>query len=328
MTHRKILYTLNLQLSMNQDNNDSPIDPMSNSQGAPQDTSAVVPPAPPVSPSLSDQPTQTIPDLMQPPSLADTPSIFNPPPPQPGSEQMASGNMGLPPVEQPAEQPIPPVAQTVLSPFNQDQVSPWPGSPPQQDTSGPIPTFVSPPAGISPLPDLTPISPTGFSSPSSLPPEPPTPEPTESIPTDLSHLVGNSEGEDSNLQTQSPQLETLIVTPAPTPSEAQVISNSGSGFPKWIFIIGGIVLLAVIGASAYFILGIGRPSEQSSPTSETTLLPTITQPAAIMPIETPWPATAGGSFGNLGGSTAGGQIRTPTPSGTSAIDIIRQRQGM
>ena len=104
-----------------------------------------------------------------------------------------------------------------------------------------------------------------------------------------------------------------------------MVATAGSGFPGWVLIVGTVVLLAVIGASAYFILGVGR-SDQSAPESPPieqpisapTVVPTI--PVEISPVVTP------GSFGNLNGATPSGiKSPSPSPTGSSAFERLKQR---
>lgn len=145
------------------------------------------------------------------------------------------------------------------------------------------------------------------------------PQPTDTAPTDLSHLVDNSPQQEipSNYTTPVTQPETLVVPPNGGETVAPSVPMEGghSGIPKWVIGVGAALLLAVVGASAYFILGIGRPVETTSlPAVEETSQQLSTPPT---PLPTPQTATSSG-FGALGAS--------PTPAATSAADLIRQRQ--
>lgn len=157
---------------------------------------------------------------------------------------------------------------------------------------------------------------------------------TESAPTDLSHLVsGGATGEVPAAST-IPQPETLVVSPAPTSQDAQVVTGSGShGFPKWIFAVGGLVLLLVVLGSAYFILGVGK-SEQATTSVPAVQQPLTNPPKAILPTTVPTesPATGSAGFGGLGGNTvaptsSAGTSSAQTNGGASALELLRQRQG-
>ncbi len=83
------------------------------------------------------------------------------------------------------------------------------------------------------------------------------------------------------------------------------------------------MLLIVAGASAYFILGFGKPAPAGSTPAVTTEQPPIQAPPAVRTqpiptIATP-PATGSAGFGTIPG--------TGTTQATSAADLLRQRQG-
>lgn len=144
--------------------------------------------------------------------------------------------------------------------------------------------------------------------------------PLETAPTDLSHLIGNNH---SSEQSTVKAPESLVVpsTPAPNP-EIPTIPETHKGIPKWLLGLGGGLLILVIGASAYFILGIGQPGR------ETTSLPAATKTAEVKPpapIPTPVAkpaeqpaATNSASFGQVAGNGSQQQA-------TSAADLLRKR---
>ncbi len=148
------------------------------------------------------------------------------------------------------------------------------------------------------------------------------PSPTESVPTDLSHLISNT-----NSVPGQPAPETLIAPSVSTPEVPNLSTQNHKGMPVWLIGIGIGLLLMVAGASAYFILGIGQPTKTttslpatvatstSSPTTAPVTQPT-SQPA---PIQSGSVATGSANFGELQGS--GSQ------TATSAADLLRQRQG-
>lgn len=146
------------------------------------------------------------------------------------------------------------------------------------------------------------------------------PAPEASAPTDLSHLITNNNQPDENPNVQN--AETLVVPSTPTPELPTNPVTSSGGIPKWLIGVGIGLLILVAGASAYFILGVGRPPEV------TTSIPAEVEPPKEVkdptPVATPpqqAPAEEGSAnFGELeGNSTTSGQ----TPS---AIDAARQRQ--
>lgn len=168
-----------------------------------------------------------------------------------------------------------------------------------------------------------------FSSPEtgSTPPTPP--QSSEAIPTDLSNLVDNPPEATSYMPqadaTAAIQPEPLIVAPSTSSGNevTQAVSASGSsgGFPKILIIIGGIILLGVIAASAYFILGIGKPAESvPTPVSQQPIpTPIVTaSPTPEIPV-----STQSGSFSNLPGATVSA---TPAAGGTAYDRLLRNRQ--
>lgn len=171
---------------------------------------------------------------------------------------------------------------------------------------------------------------TGFSwpNPQPQPPQPNTPPvttqdlygpsvpPPEAAPTDLSHLVANG-SEQPVYAPPVTQPETLVAPQSGTDEIPNMpIENQSGGMPKWVLGLGIGILLAVVGASGYFILGIGKSAE-NTPASlpATTKQQTLTPPPS--PITAPAPATESSSFGEVGG----------TKPATSAADLLKQRQG-
>ena len=217
---------------------------------------------------------------------------------------------------------------------------------PQQPDLGSTPTFSPPTPPITPLdnPLQAPPQPpsidgnTGFSWPNpqsqpqpvqpstppvttqdlygpSVSPPPPPPPPSEAAPTDLSHLVAGNGNEQPIYTPPVTQPETLVTQPGSNEEMPNVpVENHSGGIPKWVIGLGIGILLAVLGTSAYFILGIGKQTE-STPVS----LPITTKQQTLTPPPSPItaPATSSGSFGELSG----------TQPATSAADLLKQRQG-
>jgi len=246
---------------------------------------------------------------------------------------------------------------TPIPPFAPSPTSSWPPSPidpplpttPSESTSTPpagggepIPSTFEPYSPSAVNPATTPTSPldnplgtpTDATTPnwspslptpaSALPSEPPS-SPFGQAPTDLSHLI-DSQPTSNPTETTAPyttavtQPETLVVSPdengSPTPN-IPTQENDHKPFPKWIIGLGVALLIIVVGASGYLILGVGQtePPSVSTPAVQQNQL---TTPPSIAPTPTP-AATESGSFGALDGAT-------PTPQASSAADLIRQRQ--
>ena len=150
--------------------------------------------------------------------------------------------------------------------------------------------------------------------------------PTENAPTDLSQLIAGSGAAPAEPNTQaSVAPETLVVSEsnAEAPQVPTLPTEEHKGIPKWLIGVGIALLLVVIGASAYFILGIGQPQKATTSVPAVTTLTAVKTPAPIatqVPQATQPPqATSSASFGQIGGSSG-------TPQATSAADLIRQRQ--
>ena len=241
-----------------------------------------------------------------------------------------------------------------MDPQNSDPNTPTP-SPVQPDLNSSFPDPLAnpnpPPAPPEPMPEPTPPIPPPIPDPPIQPPAPPTPSgfnwsnptiptadpaspapipsfqaapstpefasptPTDSGPTDLSQLT--NQAEQPVFSPPLSQLETLVVPPSsPEPTTLQT-DGGGHGVPKWIWFVGSGLVLAVAGASAYFILGFGQSQDTTSlPATEQTLI----APPTPSPItQAPSPSTSSSAtFGGISGSGA--------PQATSAADLLRQRQ--
>ena len=147
----------------------------------------------------------------------------------------------------------------------------------------------------------------------------------EQAPTDLSHLISNNSAAETNGQSaQSP--ETLVVPSGNPDATTNIPVESHKSIPKWLIGVGIGLLLVVMGASAYFILGIGQaPKTQSVPavqeTTSTTIKPAT--PIATPPAASPQTASGSANFGQLGGSAP---AATTPPQASSAADLLRQRK--
>lgn len=203
---------------------------------------------------------------------------------------------------------------------------------PQTTPAEPIPTFIPP---------TTPLVYTTQTS--EVNPQPPlgqipnTPEP---VPTDLSQLV-SSDNTVNSLSTPPVPVTTpeILVSSSSSGSEAaQVVTNSSHKPPKWLLIAigGGVLVLALGGAVAYFVFGVGNsetlptsvPAEQTQQ-SDTSL---SNSPSALIPTSPPvlpsqeqtGASSPSATFGNLDGVVP--SPTAVTQQGTSAAELLRQRQ--
>lgn len=240
------------------------------------------PPAQTPPPQETPAPLQT--DIPTPPAQPEPTPTFTPPPPAGNENNQAAGG-SLSSLDNPWETPAQPPSIAGLNPATQPS---W------MTTSG------------NPTENQTPNTP---------------PIPTDSTPTDLSHLITNN---DSSQQAPHPAPETLVVPTSPAP-EIPTMSNEGhKGIPHWLIGLGIGILILVGGTSAYFILGIGQPAKTT-----TSLPATVAKPPEVkapLPITTPIPvqttqptATGSSSFGELEGAAA-------SPQASSAASLLRQRQ--
>lgn len=217
--------------------------------------------------------------------------------------------------------PSPPPATPPPSSFEETSTFP-PQPPPQPEMTPPqppieIPSVTEPSLSSDPSNFNWSPSPTQMPDLSTQPvPENPLPpQPVEQAPTDLSHLVDETAGVYAPPVTQP---ETLVVpTNGSTPDVPNIPNQNGGGIPKWVIGVGTGLLLAVIGASAYFILGIGRGGEQTTSLPATT---TQQQLSAPPPATAPSPSTQNSSAGF-------GTFDETKTQATSAADLLRQRQG-
>lgn len=163
----------------------------------------------------------------------------------------------------------------------------------------------------------------------------------EAGPTDLSHLMNGSTP--AEITTPAPQTlapdSTQPVVPDGQNSKPGDVNQGGSqvvttppsgGFPKWAILVGGVVLILVLAASAYFILGVGSTPEQTTslPAEQA---PLTNPPRTILPAQatpTPMAATPSAGTSSFGALQGGSQPATSSgQSGSSALELLRQRQG-
>lgn len=265
--------------------------------------------APPQTPLPTDNPS-TWPSLPTNPADLATPSTFTPP------TQVLPASNGLPTSDS--------------SPLN----NPWgaPTQPPaidglQQPASQPTWAPNIPTADITSPSQTVPLA-SGLESAGG--PSAPTVNQPEPAPTDLSHLLGNNHQpeSDSTKAGSGPNLssapETLVIPPqtaGPASEVPTLPAQNHKGIPKWLIGVGAGLLIIVIGASAFFILGIGQQQTTTSIPAEVTKTTVKAPPPIKTPVPQPSaPAVASGSanFGELQDSQ--------NQQATSAADLLRQGQ--
>lgn len=290
----------------------------------PSDVPATWPPAQPFSPKTTAEPLSTWPLT----SPLETPATPNSLPTQ-GETNQPLSTWNPQPL---GAQQTPDIASgTNITPAQQ-----WPQPPTPQINPPSLPTDPS---------QLFSTSPAQNAPSTTLPPTPPTsesqnidniPSPTtsfDSAPTDLSHLITDNppippqidNGYPQTAQTNQPSLsipDNIVSQPYNANPDVPNIPSSEKhkGIPKWLIGIGVGLLLIVIGASAYFILGIGQPS--SKPT--TSLPATQAPPKKPTVPQPPNTQTPSGGFGQFEGTPSASPISTPKPA-TSAAELLRQR---
>lgn len=294
--------------------------------------------------SVSPNPNTTVPST---PPLTQSIDTNMPPVVQPSSNPFLSSS--IPPV--PLPEPVPALASAQMNTqsnpaniFNPPTQVAAPGgfpfgtiptgglstelssTPSSTATSTTIPEGTSP-IIQSPSPE-TPVSPIDQTDVQAALSPTSSPQTINNTPTDLSHLIDQSTNANPNSiytpATLSQQPETLIV---PTGDPAVVENTSGGSVPKWLIGIGVVLLISVAAASAYFILGIGKNTSQTTsiPAIPVNTPPQLQAPPTIAPLPTTPSAESPDdtSFGNISAT----QSAQATSSGRqSATSIINQRK--
>lgn len=320
-------------------NNPDPNNPNSGTNPVQPDLGSALPGSPlpdPISPPPMPPPTSTLPDYSQtpPPLLTSTPPTNTPSPTWPTtlpSEPPPTMPTAAPPPLSPLDNPLGVSSQ----PPAIDSISMSPAMPTEPITQDPpAPTFIPTP---SPSATPTSVESSGFSWSNPTPTTPPISEPavtipsqpaspiggpTEPAPTDLSHLVSNSSEPSGIYVPPISQPETLVTPPNNGGTEIPNVptENQGKGIPKWVIGVGVALLLVVVGASAYFILGVGKttPQPESTPATETNQQTLTPPPLQVSPLPAATPTTGSDGFGTFPGGTQ---------QATSAADLLKKKQG-
>lgn len=270
-------------------------------------------------------------------SQSNSPFPTNEPITPPSSDILAPSNPNLPFTSPPSASMSPDLNASNLNtpPTTLNQGSTDLDSTTQTPLSTPLPTFSpQPPTDTSTQTPVVGSIDTSQALPSSS-------DNTEPAPTDLSQLTANNSQPSGEIYTPPVSApETLVVPSSQIPASPSIgtISATTSGgrhtLPL-IAVIGAlIVILGVAGASAYFILGIGKPANQQPSTS----LPIVQQtPLTKPPTQAPSPAVAvppstatssgdQSSFGSLNGGTGVSPSPQASKGPTSAADLLKAKQ--
>lgn len=280
-------------------------------------------PIPPFSDLAGVPPSQSIPQtnpnpdssINQPPQSSMPSSITssNFPPPNPLAPTISENPIDIP-QSSPTGAPLSPSAN--FDNFTDQTKQPTP----------PTLTFST----ITQANSVPPTNPLDFTS---TPPQTPGIDSPEPAPTDLSQLTENTNSVSSSpADIYTPQVsapETLVVPSTPSSTPTTVTTQHRRILPVLALVGGIIVVLIVAGASAYFILGIGRPSTtQSLPIVQQPPLtnppPQAPTPPALPAPTTAPPADGSSSFGELNNGESGSNPDA-TQGPTSAADLIRAR---
>lgn len=208
--------------------------------------------------------------------------------------------------------PVPVTPTPVVEPVPTFTIPTTPIVPPS-----PIPT--TPNFGENPISVPVPVPPASAEpDASSVPTWAPTSENSEAMPTDLSNLMGNTP---PAVATTTEAAQPSVVIPTPSPETNQVVTSGSHGFPKIVLILGAVLILIAIGASAYFILGVGNSA--SLPASVPAEEKSLTNPPkqivpTVAPVET---ATGSATLGNPVPTT----VATNSAQPGSAIELLRSR---
>ncbi|MBI2596812.1 hypothetical protein HYW41_01535 [Candidatus Daviesbacteria bacterium] len=315
----------------------------SNNQSLPNNSAPPFPNPTPASPSLDPSqvvnpstptnlfPSQNPASSIQTPPLSAAPAAVNGDPlpvnPLSSGDQLTS----IPTQSNINPQPSDPTV--TISPLD----NPWnaPIQPPPIDGSNqnPQPTWVPNPSDAEPI-STPPLQSTLSVSPEDLTPQvngQTEPAQMESAPTDLSHLISNNnshtEPAQNNLNPSSAAGTLVLPASPPTPDVPTTPLGEQKGLPKWSIGVGIGLLIIVAGASAYFILGIGQPSKDTTSLPAQVTKTSVKTPPPIpsqvnpTPNSNPAAATPSANFGQL----QNGSTPTQQATGSSVIDRLRQR---
>ena len=275
-------------------------DPIGGSQPALGSLNQAPTAAPDVTPS-TDTWTNSQPSAAPPPAAPDysTPTQTTPP----------SDIGGFNPFSSPSTPPPAPV-----------QTPPEPSAPAFGGSTDANPFSAAPSTPPPPETNTTDFSAQNLYAPTSPGDLQPTPQGVDQAPTDLSHLIDPSATATTAVpEATIPQPETLLTPDGGETAPNLTSEHQGKSIPKWVLGVGIALLIAVVGASAYFILGIGQSPQP--PTS----LPATQQPGLqAPPTPTPAPATSSAqpaNFGAVNPSPTASASATPKSAG----DLLRSK---
>jgi hypothetical protein len=303
------------------------------------------PPSPAATPISLNTPTETAPPSPAQPIELNIPGTQPPPTP-------SSNPMDLSSTPQPQNTfNWSPASDTPTATPTPEPPAASPDQPAAFGTGGTSPSTFTPAdlSNVSSQTPQSPIPPLATGLPTSTIPETPAiptigtptesatvPTDVENAPTDLSHLMqpadapinpytssGTTEGTSSYNPLTSQTDSLVIPTNTGNTSTGAQVTTAKDGIPKWVIILGVVLLLAVAAASAYFILGVGRNSTQ--PASA----PATTENSEIVPVAKPsTAATPVATSSAQPVATGSGGLNNQNQSASSAADLLRQRQGL
>lgn len=264
----------------------------------------------------SAAPVSSTPSEPSPPFLSQ-PTPLAPPPQQPAVPTFQ------PPLSQSTPVEPPPVAWANPNPISPQEPPQMPSEQPQpQPTFTPsqpppqVPDWGNPPGSLPWSPPTVGQQPGYFpsESPGGAAPALGTISSIDTAPTDLSQLAASPPALPTDQSLTLPSVDSVAIptsTNENNNSTPQVVTADGKRhISKWIFIIGGLILLLAIGGSAYFLL-IANNTQPIPEVEQSVPNPTIQpiRPPAIIEQE---PVTSPSA--------------QSSPSAKSAIELLRERQ--
>lgn len=154
----------------------------------------------------------------------------------------------------------------------------------------------------------------------------------EPAPTDLSQLTGSGEQPPPDVYVPPISSPENLVIPAPSSHPESInASTHKSSIKTKLLIIGGVIIILIVSAaSAYFILGIGKPATPPPQTSLPAQQALTNPPKQVAATVQPTPVITSNPDATASGNTTLGSLTSdsssPSAKPASALDRLRQRQ--